>query len=132
MRNFTSKSTKYPLQDDLSSLEIQGKSLSSKNALNDKNEFTFNYQNCPQPQNKSRETLSYQNRDDDGPLTKAEIFQHLNIKNTQIEQVSDLGIYHTEGSSVRTKQEVRDNVIENLEKEIEKLKYKRDNYLAVI
>ncbi len=98
-----------------------------------KNEFTFNYQNAPQ-KSVPHDAFSYQhndNDDDNNPLTKEEMLHHLQI-NPQLEQVADYqSRFTTDLSSVRSKKEVRDDVIETLEKEIQKLKYKRDNYIAV-
>jgi len=115
-------------------LEVYGKNFSnpSPSLSSNKNEFTFNYQNAPQkPDSHSyRHNTRDENDSSDGPLAKEEIFHHLKI-NPQLEQVSDFQSRFTDLSSVRSKKEVRDDVIETLEKEIQKLKYKRDNYIAV-
>jgi len=62
------------------------------------------------------------------------MFDLLGIKNPEAEHVADLSIHSmVMGVSTvpRSKKEVTNNVIANLETEIEKLKYKRDNYIAV-
>lgn len=66
-------------------------------------------------------------------ISKNEMFEKLGIRNPEAEKVADLSVHSMimTGELPKTKKEVTSNVINKLESEIEKLKYKRDTYIAV-
>jgi hypothetical protein len=67
----------------------------------------------------------------DDSITKEQIYQKLGIVNPEAEDELDLvNMSLTAEGKPKTKNEVTKDVVTNLEKEIEKLKYKRDTYLS--
>ena len=128
--------------------------ISGRNIFRDKkdpfgpstNEFTFSPKafhgkadegpvtfNKSAPKNPFERNL-VQDKNPNESISKSEMFDRLGIKNPEAEHVADLSIHSmVMGASTvpRSKKEVTENLISNLETEIEKLKYKRDNYIAV-
>lgn len=126
-------------------LAVSGKNIfhgkSGNELFGSQNEFTFSpnhfdgsvaYKKSA-PKNPFEKNLA-QDKNLNESMTKNEIFDRLGIKNPEAEQVADLSIHSMVmggGSNVpKSKKDVTNNLISNLETEIEKLKYKRDNYIA--
>ena len=66
-------------------------------------------------------------------ISKNEIFERLGIKNPEAEKVADLSATSMLAGSglAKSKKEVTNELINNLESQIAKLKYKRDTVIAV-
>ena len=117
-------------------LQITGKNVFLEKNIKVTNNTDSNIKNSISSEVYQPKNVYYASGDiaEDEAVTKAEILERLGLKKDDYGSMTSWPAYSIDGreNATTNKKQATNMLISNLEKEIEKLKYKRDTYLAVI